>query len=134
MEVVHPALKNCLLSASLSTTNVSLRISRVQIISLVAFPTAAVGPSRSWTPRPAAVVHFVVPIPCFHMFPYASIFLGFCVRSGWIGVWPTPPPQVDPIDWRRLDLVIYGATPLGGALCCDATLVCPLTRAGQWQP
>ena len=31
---------------------------------------------------------------------------------------------------RRLDLVVYGATPLGGALCCDATLVSPLTRAG----
>ena len=35
---------------------------------------------------------------------------------------------------RRLDLVIYGATPLGGALCCDATLVSPLTRSGQPQP
>ena len=70
----------------MSTKNVSLRISRVQIISLVAFPTAAVGPSRSWTPRPAAVVHFVVPILCFHMFPYASIFLGFCARSCRISV------------------------------------------------
>ena len=26
------------------------------------------------------------------------------------------------------------ATPLGGALCCDATLVSPLTRSGQPQP
>ena len=29
-----------------------------------------------------------------------------------------------------LDLLIYGATPLGGALRCDATLVSPLTRTG----
>ena len=39
-----------------------------------------------------------------------------------------------PSDRRRLDLVIYGATPLGGALCCDATLVSPLTRTGLPQP
>ena len=39
--------------------------------------------------------------------------------------------QVDPIDRRRLDLVIYGATPLGGALCCNATLVSPFIRSGQ---
>ena len=31
---------------------------------------------------------------------------------------------------RRLDLVIYGATPLGGAVCCDATLVSPLRHDG----
>ena len=35
---------------------------------------------------------------------------------------------------HRLDLVIYGATPNGSALCCDATLVSPLTRTGQPQP
>ncbi|CAE7256258.1 ccdc135 [Symbiodinium natans] len=33
-----------------------------------------------------------------------------------------------PDDRRRLDLVIYGAAQLGGVLCCDATLVSPLTR------
>ena len=47
--------------------------------------------------------------------------------------------QVVPQQWRaedrrRLDLVIYGATPNGSALCCDATLVSPLTRRGQPQP
>ena len=47
--------------------------------------------------------------------------------------------QVVPQQWRaedrrRLDLVIYGATPNGSALCCDATLVSPLTRTGQPQP
>ena len=41
---------------------------------------------------------------------------------------------VAPDDRRRLDLVIYGASPMGGALCCDATLVSPLTRTGQPQP
>ena len=40
-------------------------------------------------------------------------------------------PGVAPDDRRRLDLVIYGASPMGGALCCDATLVSPLTRTGQ---
>ena len=33
-----------------------------------------------------------------------------------------------------MDLVIYGATPLGGALCCDAALVSPPTRTAQPQP
>jgi hypothetical protein len=37
-------------------------------------------------------------------------------------------------DRRRLDMVVYGATPLGGALCCDATLVSPLARNGAPQP
>ena len=45
-----------------------------------------------------------------------------------------PQQWLDPSDRRRLDLVIYGATPLGGALCCDATLVSPLTRTGLPQP
>ena len=34
-------------------------------------------------------------------------------------------------DRRRLDVVAYGAAPCGGAMCCDATLVSPLTRAGK---
>ena len=34
---------------------------------------------------------------------------------------------------RRLDLVVYGAIASGGALCCDATLVSPLTRQGEPQ-
>ena len=33
----------------------------------------------------------------------------------------TTPGVLD--DRRRLDMVIYGVTPWGGALCCDATLV-----------
>ena len=39
-------------------------------------------------------------------------------------------PGVSSTDRRRLDLVIYGATPLGEALCCDATLVSAPTRGG----
>ncbi len=39
-------------------------------------------------------------------------------------------PLADPLDERQLDMVVYGATPTGIALCCDATLVSPLTRAG----
>ena len=39
-----------------------------------------------------------------------------------------------PMDRRRLDLVVYRLTPLGGALCCDATPVSPLTRTGLLQP
>ena len=34
---------------------------------------------------------------------------------------------------RRLDLVVYGATPSGRALRCDDTLVSPLTRTGHPQ-
>ena len=34
-------------------------------------------------------------------------------------------------DRRRLDFVVYGATTNGEALCCDATLVSPLTRTGR---
>eukprot|EP00439_Symbiodinium_sp_Y106_P036521 s2421_g4.t1 len=36
-------------------------------------------------------------------------------------------------DRRRLDMVIYGVTPWGGALCCDATLVLAVSRDGQPQ-
>eukprot|EP00439_Symbiodinium_sp_Y106_P043359 s3366_g5.t1 len=48
-------------------------------------------------------------------------------NSGWRA-------QQHPDDRRRLDLVVYGAAPLGGALCCDATLVSPLSRTGLPQP
>ena len=37
-------------------------------------------------------------------------------------------------DRRRLDFVVYGATTNGEALCCDATLVSPLTRTGRPVP
>ena len=46
----------------------------------------------------------------------------------------TSAPGVHPADRRRLDFVAYGATPLGEALCCDVTLVSPLTREGRPQP
>ena len=39
--------------------------------------------------------------------------------------------QVDPADRRRLDMVVYGASPTGVALCCDATVVAPLRRDGR---
>ena len=42
--------------------------------------------------------------------------------------------HVGPADRRRLDLVVYGATPLGEALCCDVTLVSPWIREGRPQP
>ena len=43
-------------------------------------------------------------------------------RSGWASGSPAMPayttaPNVDPANRRRLDVVIYGAMPLGGALC-----------------
>ena len=40
-----------------------------------------------------------------------------------------PEGQVVP----QIDFVVYGATPLE-ALCCDVTLVAPLTREGRPQP
>ena len=46
----------------------------------------------------------------------------------------TTAPGIAPDDRRRLDLVIYGAAPLSGALCCDATLVSPLARDGEPHP
>ena len=52
---------------------------------------------------------------------------GLSLSSGW-------PPGVSVQDRRRLDLVLYGATRLGEALCCDATLVAPLRRDGRPQP
>ena len=50
-------------------------------------------------------------------------------HSQWLA--RTSTPHVDPADRRRLDFVVYGATPLGEALCCDVTLVAPLTREGR---
>ena len=46
----------------------------------------------------------------------------------------TTTPGVQPQDRRRLDLVAYGATTHGIALCCDAILVSPPTRTGHPQP
>ena len=48
---------------------------------------------------------------------------GQVVPQQWLS--NTTAPGVAPDDRRRLDLVIYGASPMGGALCCDATLVSP---------
>ena len=50
--------------------------------------------------------------------------------------WLAHPPAtgVPADDRRRFDLVVYGATTNGGALCCDATLVSPLTRTGHPHP
>ena len=53
---------------------------------------------------------------------------GQVVPQQWLA--HTTAPGVPPGNRRRLKLVIYGATPLGGALCCDATLVSPLARDG----
>ena len=49
---------------------------------------------------------------------------GQVVPQQWLA--HTTAPGVQPPDRRRLDLVVYGATTRGGALCCDATLVSPL--------
>ena len=46
----------------------------------------------------------------------------------------TTVPGVDPADRRRLDLVVYGASPHGHVLSCDATVVSPLKRNGLPQP
>ena len=40
-------------------------------------------------------------------------------------------PGVAPEDRRRLDLIVYGATTNGVALCCEPTLVSALTCDGQ---
>ena len=50
------------------------------------------------------------------------------IPQQWLAATTAQPIPAD--DRRRLDLVIHGATPLGHALCCDATLVSPLTRDG----
>ena len=57
---------------------------------------------------------------------------GRVVPQPWLS--RTTAPQVHPGDCRRLDFVVYGATSNGEALCCDATLVSPLTRAGRPVP
>ena len=49
----------------------------------------------------------------------------------------TTAPGIAPDDRKRLDLVIHGAAPLGGApccICCDATLVLLRTRDGEPHP
>ena len=48
---------------------------------------------------------------------------GQVVPQQWLA--HTTAPGVGAEDRRRLDLVVYGATRHGGALCCDATLVSP---------
>ena len=57
---------------------------------------------------------------------------GQVVPQQWLA--HTTAPGVHPQDRRRLDLVVYGATTRGGALCCDAARVSPLTRTGHPQP
>ena len=57
---------------------------------------------------------------------------GQVVPQQWLA--HTMAPGIRPHDRRRWDLVVYGATLRGGALCCDATPVSLLTRAGQPQP
>ena len=49
---------------------------------------------------------------------------GRVVPQQWLS--RTTAPAVSPDDRRRLDLVVYGATERGEALCCDATLVSPV--------
>ena len=51
---------------------------------------------------------------------------GQVVPQQWLA--HTTAPGVAPGDRRRLHMLVYGATPTGQALCCDATLVSPLTR------
>ena len=46
----------------------------------------------------------------------------------------TTAPGVREDDRRRLDLVVYGATCNGTALCCDVTLVSPLRADGNPHP
>jgi hypothetical protein len=57
---------------------------------------------------------------------------GRVVPQQWLA--RTTAPDVPPDDRRRLDLVIYGASRLGEALCCDATLVSPLRADGRPHP
>ena len=56
---------------------------------------------------------------------------GQVVPQQWLA--HTTAPGVRPDDRRRLDMVVCGATTNGGAFCCDATLVSPLTGAGHPQ-
>ena len=57
---------------------------------------------------------------------------GRVVPQQWLA--QTTAPGVAPADRRRLDLVIYGASRRGEALCCDVTLVSPLRTNGRPQP
>ena len=88
-----------------------------------------------WRPPPGLPPHGVLPRR------------GFVVERAWIEVAREavgPEGRVVPQQWlsrttaahvraddrHRLDFVVYGATTNGEALCCDATLVSPLTRTG----
>ena len=55
--------------------------------------------------------------------------VGKVVAQQWLA--NTTAPGVGPRDRRRLDLVVYGASARGDALCCDATLVSLLRRDGR---
>eukprot|EP00434_Breviolum_minutum_P028296 symbB.v1.2.025033.t1/scaffold2409.1/size79984/1 len=57
---------------------------------------------------------------------------GRVVPQQWLA--RTTAPGVRDDDRRRLDLVVYGATRHGSALCCDVTLVSPLRANGHPQP
>ena len=57
---------------------------------------------------------------------------GRVVPQQWLA--RTTAPGVREDDRRRLDLVVYGATRHGAALCCDVTLVSPLRANGHPQP
>ena len=57
---------------------------------------------------------------------------GRVVPQQWLN--RTTAPGVPPEDRRRLDLVVHGATALGVALCCDVTVVSPLTSTGRPLP
>ena len=54
---------------------------------------------------------------------------GQVVGQAWLA--HTTAPGVAAGDRRRLDLVVYGASERGEALCCDATVVSPLRRNGR---
>ena len=53
---------------------------------------------------------------------------GHVVPQQWLT--HTSAPGVLASDRQSLDLVVYGASPQGLALCCDATLVSPVTSEG----
>ena len=57
---------------------------------------------------------------------------GHVVPQQWLS--HTSAPGVPTSDRRRLDLVVYGTSPQGLALCCDATLVSPITGASAPHP
>ena len=57
---------------------------------------------------------------------------GRVVPQQWLARATAPGVRAD--DRRRLDLVVYGATRHGAALCCDVTLVSPLRANGHPQP